>query len=132
MPLTWTVAHDEQLVHAIGTGEVGVEELLNYLAALIAERVMPYGKLFDVTETTSFAGVERLSEVGDTVRLYDRMKLGPIGPLAIVASDDGALVHAQMFLSAARADRPVRLLPEVNEARAWLIRLRDGSSSGTA
>ena len=71
----------------------------------------------------------RLGEVADTVRLYNKMKLGPIGALAIVASTENMFSYAQAFLRAATADRPVRLFRDVKDARAWVTAIRDRKPS---
>src|SRR5204862_4183984 len=78
MPLHWTVSHEQELVHAIATGELNTDDLQAYLGAVIAAQAMPYGKIFDMSKATSLAGASRLSEVADTVRLYGKMKLGAI------------------------------------------------------
>lgn len=124
MPLHWTVSREEELVHAIATGEVTTDELQAYLGAIIAAQAMPYGKIFDITQATSLAGARPLSEVADTVRLYDKMKLGTVGPLAIVASTEDGIVHAEAFIRAASAERPVRLFADAAQAHAWITSLR--------
>jgi hypothetical protein len=68
-----------------------------------------------------------LTEVADTVRLYAKMKLGTVGPLAIVANTGDGVVHAEVFMRAASADRPMRLFSDGEQARAWVIGLRDAS-----
>jgi len=124
MPLHWTVSHEEELVHAIATGELNTDDLQAYLGAIIAAQAMPYGKIFDMSKATSLAGASRLSEVADTVRLYAKMKLGTIGPLAIVAVTDDGIANAQAFIRGASAERPVRLFADGEQARAWIIGLR--------
>ena len=126
MPLTWKVLHDDRLVHAVATGELSPDDIQGYLGSLIAERAMPYGKIFDVTAATALQSPERLGEVGDTVRLYDKMQLGQIGALAIVVgSVPEQVAYAEAFVRAASARRPVRMFGDVAAARAWLVALRD-------
>jgi hypothetical protein len=132
MPLYWTVSHEEELVVATMIGEITADELQAYLGAVIAERAMPYGKIFDLTQAGRLTGKGPLSEVGDTVRLYDKMKLGPIGPLAIVAPTEEAASSAMAFLEAARAQRPAGLFGTVEEARSWLALERAGRDLGTS
>jgi hypothetical protein len=126
MPLDWKIRPDEQLVYAVATGEISADEIQAFLGSVIADQAMPYGKIFDIRQVTALAAAQRLAEVGDTVRLYDKMKLGPIGPLAIVAGSVAERIsYAEAFLRAATAQRPVRLFEDPETARAWLIATRD-------
>jgi hypothetical protein len=121
MPLSWTISHQDKLVHAIATGVFSTAEIQSYLGSVIAEQAMPYAKLFDMSEATSLVDVARLGEVADTVRLYDKMKLGPIGPLAIVISDlPSQRTYAELFLRSATAKRPVQVFDTIGKARTWL------------
>lgn len=87
---------------------------------VIAQGAMPYIKIFDMLGATALVGAKRLADVGATVRLYDKMELGKIGPLAIVGASDKSLVQAMAFLDAATARRPVRLFSTNEDACAWL------------
>jgi hypothetical protein len=128
VPLDFNISHEEQIVHAVAVGEMGADEIQAFLGSIIAAHAMPYAKLFDISGVTALADAGRLSEVGDTARLYDKMKLGPMGPLAIVAGTaPQRIAYAEAFLAAASARRPVRVFETANEARAWLAGLgREG------
>jgi hypothetical protein len=129
MPLQWNISHDDELVHAIAVGEVNADDIQGFLGSVIAVQAMHYSKLFDITEVTALTGAERLSEVADTVRLYDKMKLGAVGPLAIVAgSNPQRVLYARAFERAATAQRPVQLFEGAAEARAWLLSQRTSKS----
>jgi len=130
MPVNWTISHVDREVHAIASAELGADEIQNYLGSVIAEEAMPYSKLFDISQVTSVADADRLTEVADTVRLYDKMKLGPIGALAIVVGDNPQQAHfAQVFVRVATAKRPVQIFDDIKKARAWL---KHSSSAGRA
>ena len=45
MPLHWTVSHEQELVHAIATGELNTDDLQAYLGAIIAAQAMPAATL---------------------------------------------------------------------------------------
>jgi hypothetical protein len=109
----------------MAVGEITTDDLNSYMGAIIAEEAMPYGKIFDIREATGLTGADRLAEVGATVRLYDKMKLGEIGPLAIVATAAEGVAHARAFLNAAEATRPTSLFLTIEEAEAWLRRKSD-------
>jgi len=125
MPLEFEICHADRLVHAAAVGELSADDIQAFLGSVIAAQAMPYAKLFDIRRVTGLANAGRLGEVADTVRLYDKMKLGPIGALAIVTGAIPQRVsYAQAFLSAsAAAERPVRVFQETEEARAWLTTL---------
>src|SRR4051794_31637757 len=129
MPLDFNISHPEQLVYAVAVGEVSADEIQAFLGSVIAAQAMPYAKLFDFREVTALATTGRLSEVGDTVRLYDKMKLGYLGPLAIVAGAAPQRVsHAKAFVTAASARRPVQIFETAEEARLWLAACQSGAT----
>ena len=129
MTLHWNISHDDKLVHAIAAGEVDADEIQGFLGSVIAEQAMHYGKLFEITEVTALLRAERLGQVADTVRLYDKMKLGAVGALAVVAGTNPRRIsYARAFERAATAHRPVRLFEATTEARAWLLSLRNFKS----
>ena len=120
MPIHLTVSHQEKLVRATAVGIVTVDDLQSYMGSVIAQGAMPYAKLFHIRKDARMGGPGRLSEVADTVRLYDKMKLGEIGPLAVVAESEEAVAHAEAFLRAAPARRDARLFASLEEAESWL------------
>jgi len=124
MPLEFEICHADRLVQATAVGELSADDIQAFLGSVIAAQAMAYAKLFDIRQVTGLANAGRLGEVADTVRLYDKMKLGPIGALAIVTGAIPQRVsYAQAFLLAAAAERPVRVFQETEEARAWLTTL---------
>ena len=62
--------------------------------------------------------LERFLALGARIRAY--ISVGPIGPLAIVASTDRSYGQARMFTALAEADRPIRIFRELHAARRWL------------
>jgi hypothetical protein len=129
VPLDFKISHDDQIVHAVAVGEVSADEIQAFLGSIIADQAMQYGKLFDISQITRLADADRLSEVGDTIRLYDKMKLGPMGPLAIVTGSAlQRISYAQTFLATATAQRAVRIFNHSEEAIAWLRARRDQKS----
>ena len=116
MPLDFKISHEEQIVHAVAVGEISADEIQAFLGSVIAAHAMPYGKVFDITKVTGLLDANRLTQVGDTIRLF-KMKLGPMGALAIVAGTAPQRVsYAQAFLAAASARRSVQVFDTGEEA----------------
>ena len=118
MPLHWTVSHPQRLVIAIAKGEVKAEEVDRYLTDIFAQGGGPYRKMFDVSQTDTAFDESVLKGFAETVRR--QASLGPIGPLAIVASSDESFLQAGVFAAAATVDRPIKIFREQHEARRWL------------
>jgi hypothetical protein len=59
-----------------------------------------------------------LMALGGRIRAY--IPLGPIGPLAIVATTEKSYGQARMFTALAEADRPIKIFRELHVARRWL------------
>jgi hypothetical protein len=63
--------------------------------------------------------------LGARIRAYTA--IGPIGPLAIVATTDRSYGQARMFTALAEADRPIKIFRELHAARRWLDAQTAGS-----
>jgi hypothetical protein len=50
MPLRWEVSHADKLVLAVGTGEVILKDVENYLDDIVTRGAMPYAKIFDASD----------------------------------------------------------------------------------
>ena len=111
MPLHWTVSHPQRLVIAIAKCEVKAEEVDRYLTDIFAQGGGPYRKMFDVSQTDTAFDESVLKGFAETVRR--QASLGPIGPLAIVASSDESFRQAGVFAAAATVDRQT---PQIGRA----------------
>jgi len=118
MPLHWTLSHPQRLVIAIAKGEVRAQEVEKYLAEIFAQGGGPYRKMFDVSQTQTAFDEAMLKGFAETVRKH--AAVGPIGPLAIVATSDESFGQARVFAEAATVDRPIKIFREQHEARRWL------------
>jgi hypothetical protein len=79
---------------------------------------LPYRKIFDTTGATLKLDEDDLMALGARIRAY--IPLGPIGPLAIVATTERSYGQARMFMALAEADRPIKIFRELHAARRWL------------
>jgi hypothetical protein len=125
MSLDWTIDHGRRLVVATLSRSTTEEEMYRFLGEVIAEGAMPYGKIFDASAATQWITPNRIGPIAATARLYDRMGLGPVGPLAIVVSGTRAAERAREFAELSDAVRVVRILSSHDEAQAWLATLAD-------
>jgi hypothetical protein len=120
MALDWNIDHGRRLVVATLQPGTTEEEMYRFLGEVIGEGAMPYGKIFDARTATRWISPSRIGPIAATARLYGRMALGPVGPLAIVVADDGAGMEAREFALLSDASRAVRIFDDIDRARAWL------------
>ncbi|MBI2736293.1 MAG: hypothetical protein HYX38_07080 [Rhodospirillales bacterium] len=106
------------MVVALAKGEVSLQDIQAYLDAVVVAEALPYRKLFDTTAASIALSDIELMTLGARIRAY--IALGPIGPLAIVATSDESYWQARMFAALAEADRPVKIFRELPTARDWL------------
>ena len=118
MPLQWTVSHPTRLVIAVAKEEIRLKDIEDYLDDLLAAGALPYRKIFDTTGATVKLEEDDLMALGARIRAY--IPLGPIGPLAIVATTERSYGQARMFTALAEADRPIKIFRELHTARRWL------------
>ena len=120
MTLDWSIDHDRRLVMTTLRRSTTEEELYRFLGEVIGQGAMPYGKIFDASAATQWITPSRIGPIAATARLYDRMGLGPVGPLAIVVSGEKAVARAREFALLSDANRVVRIFSSRDEAHAWL------------
>ena len=119
MPLHHTISHSKRLVVALAKGSCDRADIERYFAEVGTAGGGPYGKIFDVTQgefTLTKADVGILA-----ARIGEAAKLGlPMGPVAIVASNDESRALARLFARSAPAERPIAIFSEHHEARKWI------------
>jgi hypothetical protein len=123
MPLYWTIDHAAKLVRATLRATVTEQELYNFLGEVIAQGAMPYPKIFDGTEAIRWISASRIGPIAATTRLYSRMDLGPVGPLAIVIAGHKASERAKEYVLLSDAKRVVRIFRDIDDAESWLASL---------
>jgi hypothetical protein len=123
MPLQWNLDHARRRVSATVLESTTEQELYNFLGDVIAADAMSYAKLFDATRANKWIDMGPVGPIASTVRLYARMRLGTIGPLAIVAKGRRAAQRAAEYALLSDAVRLVRMFDEVGQAEAWLSSL---------
>ena len=118
MPLHWTISHRHGLVLAIARNHVTFEDIDGYLTALVAERALPYRKLFDLSFAPAALPVEHVRRLADRART---LKIDYVlGPVAVVVGSDDAQAAAQLYAKLATAERPITVFRDITEARPWL------------
>jgi len=120
MALDWDIDHSKRLVAATLRRGTTEEDIYRFLGEVIAEGAMPYGKIFDVSEASKWVTPNRIGPIAATARLYARMRLGPVGPLAIVVSGEKGKARDREVALLADAGRAVRIFATRDEAHAWL------------
>jgi hypothetical protein len=124
MPVTWTISDEERLVVAVLSDSTTAQEILDLLGSIIERNAMPFSKIVDASAARHWIAHAELSPITATVRLYSQMKLGPIGPLAIVTGNSASVVRAEEFVRETQASRPVHLFSRFDEARSWIQSLQ--------
>jgi len=120
MTLDWSMDHGRRRVVAMLRRSTTEEDIYRFPGVVIAEGAMPYGKILDASEATKWVTHNRIGPLVATARLYARMGLGAVGPLAIVVSDEKGKVRACEFARLGDASRAVRVFTTRDEAQAWL------------
>ena len=120
MPIAWKILPDERMVVARADGAVTLNDIQNYLDAVVVADAQPYAKLFD-------AGAMELKLTDDEVMLLGaRMSayssaFDTAGPLAFVATTLAVEGFAKRFLNVASVQRPSKIFKTVEDAKAWLL-----------
>jgi hypothetical protein len=118
MPIHWTISHPTQLVVAVCKGVVYRTDIEGYLDDIVVKDVLPYRKIFDMTQSELALNDDDMMELGARIRAY--AGTANMGPLAIVATSDESYGRARMFAALADARRPLKIFRELHTARQWL------------
>lgn len=118
MPVQWTISNPHRLVIAVARDELRLQDVENYLDGVAVADALPYRKIFDTTHARMMLSDADVMTLGARIRAY--MKVGPLGPLAIVAVTDRAYQQVRLFEVLAEGNRPIRIFRELHLAREWL------------
>jgi hypothetical protein len=120
MPIRWHIDHAGRRVSATLLAPTSEEEMYDFLGEVVAEGAMPYSKLIHVSAAVRSIALSRIGPVAATARLYRRMGLGAVGPLAIVVSGKVGTRQTEELSSTSEPVGLVRLFGREDDAELWL------------
>jgi hypothetical protein len=120
MPLYWMIDSKERLFTGSGEGEITLGDAMSLLEALAGAGALSYRKLFDGRALQSTMTDEELLAVCAKIRSYHEQT--PLGPLAMVSTQEQTVRCARLFGVLAAADRPMKVFTDLNRAQNWLDR----------
>jgi hypothetical protein len=118
MPIKWTISQADRMVTVEVDGEITLAQAEEYLDALVLADAMPYAKLVDCTNMFTQASDNDMMMLGARMRAYASVMKG--GPLVFVVTDPVVNDYVRRYINLAAADRPVKIVTSVDEARIWL------------
>ena len=122
MPITWKIRAEERLVDARADGPVTLQNIIDYLDAVVVANAQPYAKLFDAGTMELNLTDDEIMQLGARMSAYSSA-FAEAGPLAFVASTLVVEGFAKRFLNVSSVRRPAKLFKTVEQARAWLATL---------
>ena len=122
MPITWKIRAEERLVDARADGPVTLQNIIDYLDAVVVANAQPYAKLFDAGTMELNLTDDEIMQLGARMSAYSSA-FAEAGPLAFVASTLAVEGFAKRFLNVSSVRRPAKLFKTVEQARAWLATL---------
>jgi hypothetical protein len=117
MPIYWTIDSRHQFVVVTAEGDVSRADADDYLDAIEGGGALAYRKLYDARAGNVVMNHDEMMEIAVRLRSYHHR---PVGPLAIVLSDDKAEAAARVLGILASADRPIKLFISLAPARRWI------------
>jgi len=118
MPIKWTISHPERTVTVDVEGDITLPQAEEYLDALVVADAMPYAKLLDCTRMKTQVSDDEMMRLGARMRAYASIMKG--GPLVFVVGDPLIENYVRRYINLAAAERPVKIVATVDQARAWL------------
>lgn len=122
MPITWKILADQRLVSARADGSVTLQDIGDYLDAVVVADAQPYAKLFDTGTMELKLSDEEVMLLGARMSAYSGA-FAEAGPLAFVATTLAAEGFARRFINVSSVRRPAKLFKTVEQAKAWLASL---------
>ena len=124
MPMRWTVSKDERLVTVVAEGPVGLPEIEAYFDAIIVAGAQPYAKLLDASGMEVRLSDADMMAIGARMSAYVKNQKWSGGPAAFVVTSRTNREFVKRFNNLAASPRQARIFQTVDEARAWLDRLK--------
>lgn len=122
MPLLWMRSDEFGILTVVGQGDIGRQDIEDYLNATVREGTKAHAKLVDLTVGNLSLDRDDLESVARTV--VDYGVGGEAGPVAMVVL--GALnIDMAVLLKQRVGSRPFRVFADPLEARGWLMTFRD-------
>ena len=118
MPVQWTISTPHRLVIAVARDDLRLDDVETSLDGIAVADALSYRKIFDTTHAKMMLSDADVMALGARIRAY--LKMGSLGPLAIVAVTERAYQQARLFETLAEGNRPVRIFRELHHAREWL------------
>lgn len=118
MPLHWIIDSRTRLVAVTAGGDFTRTDLEAYLKAVEGGGAVAWRKLFDARQGRPAMSREEMLAVGVLFRGYHQR--GPVGALALVATDAQAERVSRVLGVLASADRRMRLFDDLDKARRWI------------
>ena len=118
MPIKWTISHPDRMVMMQADGEISLPEAEEYLDALVVADAMAYAKLVDCTTMVTHVSDDEMMQLGARMRAYASVMKG--GPLAFVVTSPELHDYVRRYINLAAAERPVKIVKTVDQARDWL------------
>jgi len=122
MPIAWKILDPERVVVARADGPVTLQDITDYLDAVVIAGAQPYAKLFDAGAMRLELSDDEMMELGARMSAYSSA-FAEAGPLAFVASTLATEAFAKRFLNVSSVQRPAKLFRTVEQAKAWLATL---------
>jgi len=122
VPIAWRILADERLVTARSDGLVTLQDIFDYLDAVVVGDAQAYAKLFDSGTMELRLSDDEVMTIGARMSAYSGA-FTEAGPLAFVATTLANEGFAKRFINVSSVRRPAKLFKTVEQARAWLATL---------
>jgi hypothetical protein len=108
------------MVIARADGPVTLNDIQDYLDAVVVADAQPYAKLFDAGAMVLQLSDDEVMLMGARMSAYSSA-FATAGPLAFVATTLAVEGFAKRFLNVASVQRPAKICKTVEEAKVWLL-----------
>ena len=132
MPFTYSVDHQRQQVHAVGSGTLTLTDLAMYIAARVKDGVYDYDQVIELSGAQFDAAPREVIDAVKKARVHLRER--PIPYTAIVATPGNATygLARQLATLFDFEGATVHIVNTVAEANDWLSRTRAERQHGKA
>jgi len=117
MALTWTLDHEQKLIHVVADGPVTLADMERHFDDLVTKNVLSYAKLFDATKLVPVYSEQDMFAMGARLSVYAALDNGP---LAVVGKGDAVHLATKRFFNMSSSPRPAKIFSTVAKARKWL------------
>ncbi len=119
MPIYMEISRLHRCVTIVARGKIAPDEIMGAAQKLFDAKVPEFAKIIDLLDASADVNLEQVNRIAALLRGASDVKRGPVAFMV----DPKRGEFARAFAATEHGERPIHLVKNLREARAWLAQL---------